>query len=138
MYLLEKICKEIGVEVGEEWIGVGELHKPIKCKIENNTLWIYHKHAFEEDDKYTWKEAGSAVYEALLKGRLKPAWKPKNGETYYFPYIHSKEEERYVPFTWEKGCKIDKFRWDNNLVFKTEEDAVKATNKMIKALKEED
>lgn len=70
MKLLEVLCKELGVEIGEEWIGEGVYRNAPKYKIDDNKLMIFHKFSFE--DAPSWKEAPLSDYISLVKGELTP------------------------------------------------------------------
>lgn len=134
MALLEKLCQEIGMESGEEWIGVGVHTNPPKYTIADNTLWIYHKYKSQDDSKWEWKEASMADYVALIKGELRPRWVPEWGEGYYYPRVDLKRG--WEGFHWADTTN-DNHRLNNNLVFKTKEEAVECANKMLEAIKED-
>lgn len=131
--LLEKICKELGVEVGEEWTGVGVHQNPPKYKIQDNTLWIYHRFNFK-GGKYSWKEASMADYVSLIKGEIKPIWEPEIGEYYWT--VDFIEEDKVYEYMWYDN-ETENRLLKRGLIFKTKEEAMKVANKMLEALREE-
>lgn len=121
--MLELICKELGVEIGEEWKNdVGDTYK-----IDRDGL--FYKYSIGD-----WEEVSSFDYMKLLKGVLKPIWKPKKGEEYYVPDIMSIKDLRYYNYTWFDDD-IDEFYFSKNIVFKTKEEAIECTNYMLDAIK---
>ena len=124
MSLLEKLCKELGVEVGEEWKNdVGDTYK------------ITDKGLYYKWTPTGWDECDRHDYNRLLTGKLKPVWKPKVGDRYYYPFFIADESERYV-FTCWGDTDGDKWYRDNDLMFKTKEEAIECANKMLEAIKE--
>lgn len=125
MILLEKICEELGVDIGERWTGSDGYDYKIT---EEGLIGFYYPTSDNEENF----DADTELWVNIILGELRPKWRPEVGQTYYIPYIHSKEEERQLNYIWEDGRRTDKFLWDNNLVFKTKEEAIEATNKMLK------
>ena len=126
MNLLEKICKELGVEIGKEWVGTDK--GLYKFDNHGNLLKYHNSHKNWYKEQY--------LTSKIISGELKPVWKPKIGEEYFFPYIDMETHERWDFSYWE-DTNIDMWYLENNLVFKTKEEALKATNKMLKVLREE-
>lgn len=126
MYLLEKICKELGVEVDEHWKGsdgrtyvideVGQLHY------------------YSENSKTGGYINANEIIPKLIIGELKPKWKPKMGE--YFWIVDFTEKENVYKYIWHNN-KIEEKLFDNGLVFKTKEEAIKVANKILNILREE-
>lgn len=124
MNLLDLICKELGVEVGEEWLG--------------SDGYYYHINEYGQvriwSDEYDeWTESYYNLGH-VINGDLKPRWKPVKDEGYYYPRIDFRQGYAYT--TWE-GDLQDIYRVTNNLVFKTKKEAVEVADKMLNALKEE-
>lgn len=126
MYLLEKICKELGVEVDEHWKGsdgrtyvideVGQLHY------------------YSENSKTGGYINANEIIPKLIIGELKPKWKPKMGE--YFWTVDFIEEEKAYEYMWHDN-ETENRLLKSDLVFKTKEEAVKSANKMLNILREE-
>ena len=123
MSLLNVMCKELGVEVGEEWLGNdGDKYKITK----NGELQCWFNVA------RVWNTLDNEWYRRLLTGELKPVWKPMIGTVYYVPRIS--DTFRYDFYRW-KDNDVDNWFLRNNLIFKTEEEAIEFTNKMLEVVK---
>lgn len=122
MSLVEKLCKELGVEVGEKWIGNDNKEYAIRP---NGQLLNFKENSID---------IGLDCIERVLRGELKPIWKPKLGETYYVPSITM--EDKYIALTWTE-TEGDKRNQERGAVFKTKEEAIEMGNKMLKIAKEE-
>lgn len=124
MSLVEKLCKELGVEIGEEWKATDGKHYYIDSR-------GYLVNKTEEGHIYTdW-------IERVLSGELEPTdptWEPKHGDSYFIPTLS--EEDKYAGFVWmdmERDIKNRK----KNIVFKTKEEAINMTEKILNFIKEE-
>lgn len=126
MSLLEKICKKLEIEVGDSW--AGDAGKQYKIN-EYGQVRVWNEEYGEWIESYY--NLGH-----VINGDLKPKWKPKEGELYYVPYIHSNKEKRYTVYTWDNDCKVARFHFENNLNFKTKEEAIETTNKILESLRE--
>ena len=118
------IYKELGVEVEEEWVGN-----------DGNT------YKFKEDGTLYMTSMCATVdvngYKALLTGKLKPVWQPKEHGLYCVPDINWENEgDRYLTAVWLNDS-IDQFRLKNNLVFGTRTEAIERANEILKVLKNE-
>ena len=123
--MLELMCKELGIEIGEEWLGS-----------DTNTYKITTNGHLErlENGIFCIRDY---MFQDLLTGKLKPVWKPKAGEIYYIPDIPWENEgDRYSYAVWLNDS-IDQFRFKNNLVFRTKEEAIARANEILKVLKNE-
>ena len=118
-------CKELGIEIGEEWLGSDTNTYKITTnghleRLENGIFYIR-----------------DYMFQNLITGKLKPVWKPKSRETYYIPDIPWEHEGgRYSYAAWLNDS-LDQFRFKNNLVFRTKEEAIERANEILKVLKNE-
>lgn len=123
MKLLNKICEGLGVEIGEEWANeVGDTYK------------ITEDGLMYEWSMGKWEEVVSTVYRDLLKGRLKPFWRPMIGEYYWT--INFTVKDNVCEHRWDNDY-YENIMLDKGLIFKTEEEALTNVNKMLNAIKEE-
>lgn len=60
-------------------------------------------------------------------------WKPKCGEKYYYPILYSGTGHYYDIATWQSVIS-DAVAWKRNIVFKTPEEAIEASKKMLQTL----
>lgn len=112
MRLLDIVCKELGVEIGEGWFGNdGERYTIDK----NGNL----------------HSGGMGKWEDIVSGTLIPKWKPEIGEEYFAPRLTRREDTRYSFIRWEAD-EADSWYWEHNLVCKTKEKAIELATKMIK------
>ena len=126
MRLLEKICKELGVEVGEEWLGSNGYYYTITKESDIKVR--------DPEDKEPSGE--SLVYwDDILTDKVKPVWKPKKGEEYYVPDIKSIKDLRFYNYTWFDD-EADEFFFSKKIVFKTKEEAIECTNRILETTKE--
>ena len=120
MNLLEKICKELGVEIGETW----ESNDGYEYKInEYGEIWEWDKLHDE------WIQSTFTLRDVVI-GELRPVWKPKDGEMYYTPRFTHDQNHRYCADVWRNG-KWDNWAYDNKLIFKTKEEAINCAHEMI-------
>ena len=130
---INEVGKLLGVEVGEVFqvdnqpslegtnfkFSEGFLHLSVKTKDGDN-----------------WVVADDSRLLGLLYGTLsirKIPWKPKDGETYYIPAIGG--EFGYYTVYWFGG-NGDKLRYRRGLVFRTKEEAIAMTKKLLAVVKE--
>ena len=130
MSLVEKLCKEIGVEIGEEWKAT-----------DWNTYWIdpegtlymvEYSGIFNQHRHFTEKNISK-----ILSGEIRPvepAWEPKFGKKYYVPSISM--EDKYISLTWT-DTEGDRRNQERGAVFKTKEEAINMTEKILGFIKEE-
>lgn len=59
-------------------------------------------------------------------------WVPKEGERYYYPFF---SQSKYEPTCFDKGDCHDLMRKENYLCFKTQEEAILVTEKMLELYK---
>ena len=125
--MLEMICKELGVEVGEEWLGDDGYEHQISKK---GTLRTYIRQGASVERC----EISNELWLDIVVGELKPVWKPQKGDKYYIPYIDAIEEERYNFLYW-KDEDTDNWYRHNDLMFKTKEEAIERANEMLEVVK---
>ena len=130
MSLLEMICKELGVEVGEKWLGDDGYEHQISKK---GTLRTY----IQQGASVERCEISNELWLDIVAGELKPVWEPQKGETYYTPYINAlNHSEVYIPETWGKDRWYDQVMWARCMVFKTKQEAINCANEMIMLAKQ--
>lgn len=118
------VAKLLGVEVGEVFeVYIDNEHQG-RCR--------FTKDRVEISDNHCWYRTKAETLEWLLNGTatiIKLPWKPAKMETYYVPCVS--EVCRCDRFTWFDDSN-DHFRLRHGLVFKTRDEAVAMTNKMLK------
>lgn len=62
-----------------------------------------------------------------------PKWQPKKGDKYYIPCLF--KDEMYDTYCWSRSI-LNSFHYFYDQIFKTKEEAIEATNKIIQKLKE--
>lgn len=122
MTLLEKMCEELGVKIGEEWKGNDGGHYKINP---SGRLWKVEYIDNLEENAYERLEN----IERVLTGELKPTWKPKTGEPCYIP--NPTWEQMYERKYWGGGNEYYKLMWERGLVYKTKEEAIRCAEEMI-------
>lgn len=126
MRLIEMICEELGVEVGEEWAGNDGNHYILA---KEGYLYIFNIY----EDRYI--PAPIIKYTELLRGELKPTWKPKQGEKYYVPSISATNKDyMWNDELWGIDKIYDETMLKRNLVFKNKEDAINTACRMLDAI----
>ena len=129
---MAEVAKIFGVELGESF------------KLTDDTHGDYHRYyqftdkkGFETSlDGIKWKTAAAEVLKDILMGDIrivKLPWKPKMYEKYYIPSIFDWDFYKYN--FWHNDECDEKYykRW---LVFKTKEEAIKMSKKMLAMAKE--
>lgn len=130
---MAEVAKLLGVELGESF------------KITSDTQGDYQNYyRFTEnnciefsDDGVEWKmTTAAALLKYILMGDIrivKLPWKPKMGEKYYIPNIFNRDSYNYY-------LRVDDERYEElykrGLVFKTKEEAIKMSKKMLAMAKE--
>jgi hypothetical protein len=62
-------------------------------------------------------------------------WKPINGEKYYIPYVSINKENMYEKYCWG-GDRTDEAFYEQGIVFKTKEEALAMSEKILAFVKE--
>ena len=129
---IAEVAHVLGVKIGET------------CKLTDDTHGDYHqyyqftdKKGFETSlDGVKWKTAAAEVLRDILMGDIrivKLPWKPKMEEKYYVPNIFDWDFYKYN-FWLNDECDEKYYkRW---LVFKTKEEAIEMSKKMLAMAKE--
>ena len=132
---IAEVAQMLGVEIGETF------------KVTDDTYGAYQLyHRFTEsngieisDDGVTWERAKAVVLKSLLMGDariVKLPWKPKMEEKYYIPNIFDWNSwNSYDYYLWLDD-KRDKEFYKRGLVFKTKEEAIEMSKKMLAMAKE--
>lgn len=68
---------------------------------------------------------------SMLKASIKSKWRPVENETFYTPFIQVEESNRWDEYVWYSNNEDCLFLLEQNLVFKTKEEAIKATNRLL-------
>lgn len=121
--VLEIICKELGVTVGEEWTG-NDGHEYMITDFGQIKKW--------NDENEEWIEAFYNLGHLVAK-ELKPVWKPKEREEYWVPDIYS--DSLCTTFGWVES-EVDKLWQKRKIIFKTKEEATSCAEKMLDVIKE--
>lgn len=129
MSLLGKLCKELGVKIGEEWTGSdGKTYI-----IENECIIEYYDPDVNSDTDYeSWVMSEYEVYAKILQGKLVPMWNPKRKDEVYT--ICFLKRDYIYSFPW-LGTPCEQNMLEKGLVFKTKEEAMDCANKMVKSIK---
>ena len=129
---IAEVAQMLGVKTGETF------------KLTDDTHGDYHqyyqftdKKGFETSlDGVKWKTAAAEVLKDILMGDIrivKLPWKPKMEEKYYIPNIFDWDFYKYN-FWLNDEC--DEKYYKRGLVFKTKEEAIKMSKKMLAMAKE--
>ena len=123
---MQALADELGLEIGEVFNVEGYSGNPYKIELEG---------IFRSDGNFV---SDMGVAELLLNRdsiRHFP-WRPKAGELYYIPSFHLSAINGAISHYWcDGGDQIDAHYLEQGLVFKTEEEAKAARDKMLAALK---
>ena len=125
MKWLESLCRELDVEINEEWLGTDSEFYMLK---RDGRLLV------KNQKMNTWSMASGLAYMRVLNGDLAEQWYPEIGKPVYLPA--PVEKDRYIKKIWENS-KLDRENSDKGLVFKTKEKAIEMANKMLKAARGE-
>lgn len=127
---IAEVAQMLGVEIGETF------------KVTDDTYGAYQLyHRFTEsngieisDDGVTWERAKAVVLKSLLMGDariVKLPWKPKMEEKYYVPNIFDWNSwNSYDYYLWLDDKRDEEF-YKRGLVFKTKEEAIEMSKKML-------
>lgn len=132
---IAEVAQMLGVEIEEIF------------KVTDDTYGAYQLyHRFTEsngieisDDGVTWERAKAVVLKSLLMGDariVKLPWKPKMEEKYYVPNIFDWNSwNSYDYYLWLDDKRDEEF-YKRGLVFKTKEEAIEMSKKMLAMTKE--
>ena len=124
---MKNIAKMLGV-------GLGEVFSIKYDEGVYNCYFRFTENGLERspDGVNNWDSAWTSYYHNLLTGRevIVKYWKPKIGDEYYIPSFAFYPEIRYKNYVWDGG-EIDYFWLTNGLVYKTKEEAINMTDKLL-------
>lgn len=127
---MTKVAETLGVEIGE----VFKISKENSNEKFTKYFRITHDNIEESEYQFLyshWDTCNSEVLLRLLNGSLtlhKLFWKPKKREKYYCPNIFGKD--LYNVIVWEDSV-VDKEFYIHGLVFKTKEEAIAMSRRML-------
>lgn len=140
MNYMKQIANILGVEMGETFeITTAGATKSDGCfeltenGIKRWTFPSYNKNIAREDDDMlarllNWVLTGEKII-------VKLNWKPANGERYYTPCVDS--PDMYDYWTWQDD-ELDQHRLKCGLTFKTKEEAIELTKKMLTVVQKDE
>ena len=129
---IAEVAQMLGVKIGETF------------KLTDDTHGDYHRYyqftdkkGFETSvDGLKWETAAAVVLRGILMGDIrivKLPWKPKMEEKYYVPNIFDWD---FYKYNFWFDDKYDKNFYKRGLVFKTKEEAIEMSKKMLAITKE--
>ena len=127
---MAKVAEALGVEIGE----VFKISREDSDEKFTKYFRITHDNIEESEYQFLysrWDTCNSEVLLRLLNGSLtlhKLSWKPKKRETYYCPNIFGKD--LYNVNVWDDSI-VDKEFYKRGLVFKTKEEAIAMSRRML-------
>lgn len=128
------VAKLLGVEVGEVFQVDGDPSlKDCVFRFSDNDLQV----SAVNSDNDTWGIANDGRLLGLLYGNLsirKLPWKPKMNEEFYIPCIHYTESSMATRLRW-RDDNADNTFYQFGIVFKTREEAIAVSKKMLGILK---
>ena len=127
MSMIEKIANELGLELEQEFT----IHTH-KYKFTKEGLFWYD--TYGQDWSLENDTLRSLIVGKLNKDLIKTIWKPKYGETYYFPCINSTDYHTYS-FIYADDD-VDNYYFTNNFMCKTKEEAEELYDYIIEKVKE--
>lgn len=129
---IAKVAQMLGVEIGESFKLTDDTHGDYRQYYQ-----FTYKKGFETSvDGVKWKTAAAEVLRDILMGDIKIVklpWKPKTGEKYYVPNIFNWNYYNYYLCV---DNERDEELYKRGLVFKTEEEAIEMSKKMLAMAKE--
>ena len=90
------------------------------------------------EGNHDWKPASDQMLLLLALGRLeiiKLKWKPEYGEDYFVPDLSSYSNIRIIRWY---NTEYNEMHYRNGIVFRTQEEAVRAAARMLRAIKKEE
>lgn len=132
---IAEVAQMLGVKIGETF------------KLTDDTHGDYHRYyqftdkkGFETSvDGLKWETAAAVVLRGILMGDIrivKLPWKPKMEEKYYVPNIFDWNSwNSYDYYLWLDDKRDEEF-YKRGLVFKTKEEAIEMSKKMLAMAKE--
>ena len=113
MRLVDKVCQELGVAIGEEWDSTdGNKY----CILSDGTMTI------------NGSIGGYRYWEDIFRGLIKPVWKPKEGEHVFM--IDFAYDDNVVEYIWDNNEQLINL-YNKGQVFKTYLEAERAAKSML-------
>ena len=129
---IAKVAQMLGVKIGESFKLTDDTHGDYRQYYQ-----FTDKKGFETSvDGVKWKTAAAEVLKDILMGDIrivKLPWKPKMEEKYYVPNIFDWDYYKY--YLWFND-KRDEEIYKRGLVFRTKEEAIEMSKKMLAMAKE--
>lgn len=129
---IAEVAQMLGVKIEESFKLTDDIHGDY-----HQYYQFTNKKGFETSvDGVKWKTAAEEVLIDILMGNIrivKLPWKPKVEEKYYVPNIFDRDFYNYN-FWFDDEC--DEKFYKRGLVFKTKEEAIKMSKKMLAMAKE--
>ena len=125
---MEEVAKMLGVELEEDF--------RIKGIVSDLLFRITEGGVFSHYPGSEYGQSNKLMLTQLLTGEseiIRLPWKPKNGEIYYWPHP---DIDCLCDYSIWYDDVTDYHRFKNNMVFKTKEEAVEVSKKMLAVLKE--
>lgn len=126
---MSEVAKLLGVELEEEF-EIVEIKNYIYKLTLDGLYFIEKRHRINNKE---WVLAGSCLSN-LFSGKYKinKKWKPKYGEYYFLS--DSTMNDKFNTKTWDDGI-YDNLMRNSGLIFKTQEEAIAMTNKILEFVK---
>ena len=126
---MQEVAEILGVELEREFKIKGF---PDSCRylLTNEGLMWYN-------EAHTWWEDAPDVLSRLLAGEIKavtPSWRPAQYHDYYYACLDYDNLWGYATWT---NTKEDKSRFKHGIIFKTREEAINMSKKMLLAISQE-
>lgn len=123
---MKKVTEILGVEMGEAFYIDSPIKRPNYKITEEGFLGKISGNPWD-----SWESADLDILVRILAGELKIAkaqWEPAEGEQYYCPSVEAPGKSS----SWEwRNDECDRYRYKRGLVFKTRDEAVELTKKML-------
>ena len=130
------VAVALGVEMGDTFKIVNT-----DSNIEDEKYFQLTKKGLETSaDGIYWRGTVPSVLQDLMTGKARVValpWKPADGQAYYVPGINPAMYNRYTWSHEEDEDEFDGFLLKHRLIYKTKEEAIALTEKMLAVAKED-
>lgn len=125
---MKEVAKLLDIELGEKFRIMGQLND---YRITENGVEVFY------DEEEGWLTSAKISLDFLLTGRyiIEKKWKPQKDERYYTPFIATNPNNMFETHYWCNDD-IDIKRYSMGLVYKTLEEAIAITKRMLAVAKE--